>query len=155
MGEARMPGPPGRKSELRTSARFAIDDEAVPLVYEKGLLSALGIGRTNQARAAVNLSEGGILVRTHDRMKTGTKVKVRLEIEKFKDVIEAEGVVRWCFQSAREESNFYAGIRFTHIPPPVASKIAKLRGYFTSPEYRTRTAAKKRGSSPLGVDFPG
>ncbi|MBI3857059.1 MAG: hypothetical protein HY293_15340, partial [Planctomycetes bacterium] len=90
---------------------------------------------------------------SHDRMKTGTKVKVRLEIGKFKDVLEAEGIVRWCFQSAKEESNFYAGIRFVKMPPPVASKIAKLRGYFTSPEYKSRTAARKR-SHPLGVDFP-
>lgn len=140
--------PPGRKSELRSSARFRVDD-AVPLVYEKGLLTSLGIGRTNQARAAINLSEGGILVRTHDKMKTGTKVKVRLEIEKFKDIIEAEGVVRWCFQSAREGNNFYAGIRFTKVPAGVASKIAQLRGYFTSPEYRS----KRKMKNPLGVEF--
>ena len=145
--------PPGKKGDLRSSTRFSLDDEAVPLVYKQGLLASLGIGRSNQARAAVNLSEGGILVRTHDRMVTGTKVKVRLEIGKFKDVIEAEGVVRWCFQSAKEESNFYAGIRFVRMPAPLASKIAKLRGYFTSPEYKSRTAARKR-SHPLGVDFP-
>jgi len=150
MGEARMSGsiPAGRRSELRSSARFRVDD-AVPLVYEKGLLTSLGIGRTNQARAAINLSEGGILVRTHDKMKTGTKVKVRLEIEKFKDVIEAEGVIRWCFQSAREDSAFYAGIRFTKVAPSVASKIARLRGYFTSPEYKSRRKIR----NPLGVEF--
>lgn len=150
MGEARMSSsiPQGRKAELRSSTRFRIDD-TVPLVYEQGLLSTLGIGRTNQARAAINLSEGGILVRTHDKMKNGTKVKVRLEIEKFKDVIEAEGVVRWCFQSAKEANNFYAGIRFTKVAPGVASKIARLRGYFTSPEYRS----KRRIKNPLGVDF--
>lgn len=151
---ARMSGsiPPGKKSELRTSMRFRVDD-AVPLVYEKGLLSSLGIGRTNQARAAISLSEGGILVRTHDKMKTGTKVKVRLEIEKFKDVIEAEGVVRWCFQSAKEQANYYAGIRFTKVAPPVATKIAALRGYFTSPEYRSRSASRRKPASPMGVEF--
>jgi Tfp pilus assembly protein PilZ len=151
MGEARMSNsiPSGaRKADLRSSLRFRVDD-TVPLVYEKGLLSALGIGRTNQARAAINLSEGGILVRTNDKMKTGTKVKVRLEIEKFNDIIEAEGVVRWCFQSAKEMNNFYAGIRFTKVPPTVTSKIAQLRGYFTSPEYRSRRKAK----NPLGIDF--
>lgn len=150
MGEAHMSGslPPGKKAELRTSTRFRVD-EAVPLVYEQGLLSSLGIGRKNQARAAINLSEGGILVRTHDKMKTGTKVRVRLEIEKFKDVIEAEGVVRWCFQSAKDQGNFYAGIRFTKVAPPVASKIAQLRGYFTSPEYRSR----RKTRNPMGVDF--
>jgi len=141
----------GKKSELRSSVRFHVDD-AVPLVYERGLLTAIGIGRINQAKSAVNLSEGGLLVRTHDRMKNGAKVKVRLEIEKFKDVIEAEGVVRWCFQSAKEAGNYYAGIRFTKLPAPAASKIAKLRGYFTSPEYRSRTASKRR-SDLLGIQF--
>jgi Tfp pilus assembly protein PilZ len=148
MGEARMTST-GKKHELRSSTRFQIED-AVPLVYEKGLLTAFGIGRTNQARTAINLSEGGILVRTNDRMKNGIKVKVRLEIEKFKDVIEAEGVVRWCFQSAKQENHYYAGIRFTHVPAQAASKIARLRGYFTSPEYRSRQAAKRR-LNPLEV----
>lgn len=143
----------GKKgSELRTSTRFQIDEIAVPLVYEQGFLSSLGIGRINQARSAVNLSEGGILVRTHDPMKNGTKVKVKLEIEKMNDVIETEGVVCWCFQSAKGESNFYAGIRFTNVPPPIASKIAKLRGYYTSPEYRQKTAFKRRRDS-LGFEF--
>lgn len=148
MGEAAVPA--GRKSELRRSARFHIDD-AVTLVYRKGLLQTLGIGRVNEARAAVNLSEGGILVRTHDRVKAGTKVKVRLEIEKFKDVIEAEGVVRWCFKGANDESEFYAGIRFTEVPDAAVHKIARLRGYFTSPEYRTRHAARRR-RDPLGLE---
>ena len=139
-------------SELRTSNRFSVGGVAVPLVYEHGLLTSLGIGRINQARAAVNLSEGGVLVRTHDRMKSGAKVKVRLEIDSLNDVIEAEGVVRWCFQCAKEQSNFYAGIRFTKVPPPVASKIAKLRGYFTSPEYRNKTAHKRRRET-LGFEF--
>lgn len=139
-------------SELRTNTRFSVSGVAVPLVYQHGLLTSIGIGRVNQARAAVNLSEGGVLVRTHDRMKSGTKVKVRLEIEKLNDIIEAEGVVRWCFQCAKEESNFYAGIGFTQVPPPVASKIAKLRGYFTSPEYRNKTAGKRR-RNPLGLEF--
>ena len=139
-------------AELRTSDRFQVDDIAIPVVYEQGVLASLGIGRINQARSAINLSEGGVLVRTHDHMKSGTKVKVRLEIETFNDVIEAEGVVRWCFQSAKEETNFYAGIRFTNVPPPVASKIAKLRGYYTSPEYRSKTTSKRRRET-LGIEF--
>ena len=144
--------PSKRGSELRTSTRFSVGDIAVPLVYEHGFLTSIGIGRINQARAAVNLSEGGMLVRTHDRMKSGTKVKVRLEIDKLKDVIETEGIVRWCFQCAKEESNFYAGIRFENLPPPIASKIAKLRGYFTSPEYRSKTPVKRRRES-VGFEF--
>lgn len=147
-------GPLSRRgSELRTSQRFQVDDIAVPTVYEHGLLASLGIRRENQAVSAVNLSEGGILVRTIDRMKNGTKVKVHLEIEKFKDVIDAEGIVRWCFQSAKETS-FYAGIQFLNVSRSVASKIAKLRGYYTSPEYKTKVLSKKRREA-LGLDFSG
>jgi hypothetical protein len=148
MGEAAVPA--GKKSELRRSTRFHIDD-AVTLVYKKTLLSTLGIGRKNEARVAVNLSEGGILIRTHDRVKNGTKVKIRLDLEKFKDVIEAEGVVRWCFKGTGEGSEYFAGIRFTHVPEEAAAKISRLRGYFTSPEYRSRNAARRR-RDPLGLD---
>ena len=142
-----------KKSELRRSIRFQLEG-AVTLVYKKNLLSTLGIGRVNEARAAINLSEGGILIRTRDKVKNGTKVKVRLELEKFKDVIEAEGVVRWCFRGAAEGSDYFAGIRFTDVPDAAAAKISQLRGYFTSPEYRTRVAARKR-RDPLGLELPG
>jgi len=142
MGQAAIPA--GKRSELRRSTRFHVDD-AVTLVYRKGLLQALGIGRTNEARAAVNLSQGGILIRTRDRVQSGTPVKVRLEIEMFRDVIEAEGVVRWCWKGAGGgEGEFYAGIRFTRVAEESASKISRLCGYFTSPEYRSRNAARRR-----------
>jgi hypothetical protein len=141
----------GEKSDLRRSTRFHIDD-AITLVYKKTLLSGLGIGRSNEARAAVNLSEGGILIRTNDRIKNGTSVKVRLDLEKFKDVIEAEGVVQWCFKGSGENSGYYAGIRITRVPEQASAKIARLRGYFTSPEYRSRTAARRRRDA-LGLEL--
>jgi hypothetical protein len=147
MGEAAFSA--GMKRELRRSTRFRIE-HADTLVYRKGLLQAFGLGRTNEARAAVNLSEGGILIRTRDRVQGGTPVKVRLEIEKFKDVLEAEGVVRWCFRGAGDGGDFYAGIRFTRVADGVMSKIVWLRGYFTSPEYRSRCAARRR-QDPLGL----
>lgn len=142
-----------RKSDLRRSARFQIGDAAT-LVYRKTLLTVLGFGRINEARAAVNLSEGGILVRTGDRVKSGTQVRVRLDLSKFKDIIEAEGVVRWCFQSAGEDGGYYAGIRFTRVADAALLKIRRLHGYFTSPEYRTRSAARKK-RDPLGLGLTG
>ena len=140
-----------KRADLRQHARFRVED-AKTEIYLKGFLAKLGIGRKNEARGAVNLSEGGILIRTHGRVKNGTKVKVRLDLEKFKDVIEAEGVVRWCFKGGGEGSDFYAGIRFTHVPEQAAAKISRLRGYFTSPEYRSRNAARRR-RDPLGLDL--
>jgi Tfp pilus assembly protein PilZ len=140
-------GRTGRKADLRGSVRFHLE-EATTLVYRKGLLQSLGLSRTNEARAAVNVSEGGILIRTAERMKTGTEVKIRLDIEKFKDVIEAEGEVCWCVKSTGDD--FFAGIRFTTLPRGAASTIARLRGYFTSPEYRSRRAMRRsRDPIPL------
>jgi len=144
--------PTGRKSDLRSSERFPLVD-AVPLVYPKTFLSLLGIGRSNEARAAVNLSAGGILIRTGGRLKNGTPVKIRLRLEKFKDVIEAEGIVRWCSKGAGKGAEYYAGIRFTRVPDPAALKISRLRGYYTSAEYRARSAARRR-RDPLGLEIP-
>jgi Tfp pilus assembly protein PilZ len=146
-----MSGSLPRKSELRSSQRFRVDG-IVPTVYEKSLLSTMGVGRKNQARAAINLSEGGILIRVHDRLKIGTSVRVKLEIEKFNDVIEADGVVRWCFQSATDATDFYAGLQFMKLPTSIANKIARLRSYFTSPEYMMKMATKRR-ADPLGIDL--
>jgi Tfp pilus assembly protein PilZ len=146
-----MSGTLPRKSELRGSQRFRVDG-IVPLVYERGMLTTVGIGRKNQARAAINLSEGGLLIRTHGRLKIGTPVHVRLEIEKFSDVIEADGIVRWCFQSATDAKDFYAGLQFLKLPSSIVNKIARLRSYFTSPEYMMKMASKRR-ADPLGINL--
>src|SRR5947209_2474189 len=99
------------RADLRRHPRFRAD-EANPQLYVKGFLTKLGIGRANEARSTVNLSEGGVLLLTNTRLKAGSPVQVRIEIEKYKDIIEAEGVVRWCFPSARARDDFYAGIEF-------------------------------------------
>jgi len=136
--------------ELRTSPRFKVED-VVPVVYEKKLLTTIGIGIQNKAKEAINLSTGGILVRMSERMKRGTRVGVILEVEKFNDVIEAEGVVRWCFQAAQDTRNFYAGIQFTKIARPMVAKIAQMQGYFMSPEFKSKTARRKL-KDPLQVE---
>ncbi len=136
-----------QRAELRRHPRFKTDETNVQL-YIKGLLSTLGIGRKNAALTAVNLSEGGILLTTTSKLNKGAKVQVRIEIEKFKDVIEAEGTVAWCFQNARDTETWYAGISFEKLPPPQAALIAKMRSWFTSPEYRQKSATKKRLAPP-------
>src|SRR5688572_6275415 len=134
------------RPELRRHPRFKTDETTVQL-YIKGLLATFGIGRKNEARSAVNLSEGGILLATHAKLTKGSKVQVRIEIEKFKDVIEAEGVVAWCFQSARDTS-YYAGIEFHNLPKSQAALIGKMRSWFTSPEYKQKTAIRRREAGP-------
>ncbi len=152
MGDSSKPGsmPAVKPRDLRSSPRFKIED-VVPWVYEKGLLTSLGIGRENRAKEAINLSTGGMLVRMGQKIKPGTKVGVRLEVEKFNDVIEVEGVIRWCYQAAQDTRNFYAGIQFTQVSRSMKSKIAQVQGYFMSPEFKSKTARRKL-KDPLEID---
>jgi hypothetical protein len=146
--------------ENREHFRFRIED-ATTEIYLQGFLARiglgkLGIGQKNEARVAVNLSEGGLMVSTHSKLPRGSKVRLRIEMEKFKDVIEAEGVVRWCYASARNAADFYTGIEFVNLPPAQVAKIAGMRAWFTSPEYKQRSATKRRTTDleiTKGSDF--
>jgi len=82
-----------KPENLRKFLRFTIDGITATL-YVKSLLNTLGIARRNRSRAVLNLSEGGVMVLTTERIPLKTKVRVRLEIEKFRDVIETDGEVR-------------------------------------------------------------
>src|SRR5262249_44352426 len=136
-----------QRAELRRHTRFKADEATVQL-YSKGLLATLGIGRKNEAQAAVKLSEGGIPLAAKPQATRDAKRQVRIEIDKFKDVIVAEGTVAWCFQNARDASSWYAGIAFQNLPPAQSALIAKMRSWFTSPEYRQKSATKKRLAPP-------
>lgn len=142
--------PKWSRQETRTYLRFRIDDASANLSM-KGFLTSLGLGRANKARAAINLSEGGVLLLVRELIPTGTKVTVRIEMEKYSDFIEATGEVRWCEQSARSDKDYYAGIQFLGLGPGDLRKIGQMREWFTSSEYRTRTAARRR-SEPPGLE---
>ena len=132
---------------MRRHSRFRAEEAATRL-YVKGFLTKIGIGLKNEARATVNLSEGGVLLITRSRLKKDSPVVVRIEIEKYNDVIEAEGTVAWCFPSARVQEEFYAGIQFKSLPPAQAALIGKMRSWFTSPEYKQKSATRKRLAPP-------
>jgi hypothetical protein len=136
-----------KRAELRQHPRFRVED-AKTEIYLKGFLAKLGIGRKNEARVAVNLSEGGILVSTHGKLAPGTKVQLRIEMERYKDVIEAEGEVRWCYVSARSASDFYTGIQFVKLSPAHISKINQMKAWFTSPEFKQKSATRRRLADP-------
>lgn len=135
------------RPELRKHARFRIEDAKAEM-YLKGFLARIGLSRKNEARVAVNLSEGGILVITHSKLNPGSKVHLRLEMEKFKDIIEAEGEVRWCYASAKDASDFYAGVEFVKLPPENVSRINQMRAWFTSPEFKQKSATRRRLADP-------
>lgn len=136
-----------KRAELRQHARFRIED-AKTEIYLKGFLAKLGFRRQNEARVAVNLSEGGILVSTLGKLVPGTRVQLRIEMEKFKDVIETEGEVRWCYMSARDASDYYTGIQFLKLAPAHLSKINQMRAWFTSPEFKQKSATRRRLADP-------
>jgi hypothetical protein len=137
-----------RRAELRQHPRFRTDEDAAARLYIRGFLTKLGLGLKNEAQSAVNLSQGGALILTHSKLKPGTKVKVKIEIEKYNDLIETDGEVRWCFQSAREENDFYAGIQFSDLPAGKAALISKMHSWYTSPEYKQKSATRRRLGPP-------
>src|SRR5258708_1729008 len=136
-----------KRADLRQHPRFRIE-EAKTEIYLKGFLAKMGIGRKNEARVAVNLSEGGLLVSTHGKLSPGAKVQLRIEMEKFKDVIETEGEVRWCYVSARNSTEYYTGIQFVKMAPAHLAKINQMRAWFTSPEFKQKSATRRRLANP-------
>jgi hypothetical protein len=145
---------PSRDSERRRHHRFEIEDVSAQL-YRESLLAFLGGGKSNLARAAVDVSEGGAQFLVHERLAPGTKVKVKIAVEKFKDAIETAGIVRWCFQSAKKKEDFFVGIQFNQRDNLHDRKVAAMRDWFTSPQYKavrqTRLRTKDKGPD---ITFP-
>lgn len=139
---------PPKPENVRRWPRFKVDDETQVILYPEKLLNFMGLGRANRAKAAINLSEGGVLVRTTEKIPRGTRVKLNISIEKFSDRFECVGVVRWCFQAARSDKDFYAGVSFEDLPPADVKKIEKMRSWFTSPEYKAKTKFRQKPAGP-------
>jgi hypothetical protein len=143
----KLPAPPSttnlKKSELRRHVRF-VPERATATLYQKKFLTTIGIGRDKEARHIVNLSESGALIILASKLASGTKVQVRIEMEQYNDVIETEGEIRWCYQSARNKEEFYAGIQFHNLPKLAATRISKMRDWFTSPEYKLKSSTRRR-----------
>ena len=142
------------RSERRRQARFETDETSAQL-YKEGLLTFIGVGKSNLARAAVNLSEGGVQLLVRERLAPGTKVRLRIAVEKFNDTIDAPGLVRWCFQSSKKKGDFYVGVQLTETTSTQNRKITAMREWFTSLEYRAMKQKRMRaGEKPPGIIFP-
>ena len=61
------------------------------------------------------------------------------------------GVVR---PSARNEAHFYVGLRFEETDTLLQKKIAQMREWFTSAEFRAKSAARKEASSSMNLKAP-
>ena len=137
--------PTGSKkgTERRAHSRFEVD-ECQAMLYRDGILSVFGVGKGNRARAALDLSEGGVRFLIHERIPIGTKVRMIIQMEKYKDQIEAAGEIRWCYQNAKRTEDFYAGVQFDDLDPVQQRKIALMREWFTSPQYRAVRETKRK-----------
>jgi len=139
------PGNAKKSTERRRHNRFEVD-ECQATMYREGILSVFGVGRGNRAKAALDLSEGGVRFHIMERLPIGTKVRMVIQMDKYKDAIEASGEVRWCYQSAKNSEDFYCGVQFENLDPAQKRKIAMMREWFTSPQYRAVRETSKRRS---------
>lgn len=122
--------PPG---DRHRSARFSVYDATVKL-YRRGATALFGLARLSIDGTATNLSEDGTDIVTGEQLLPDTKIHLRIEIAKFGDRIETDGVVRWCQKDPKSENRYSAGVQFACSDPSLARKIAQMRGWFTSPQ---------------------
>lgn len=134
-------GPTAGTSERRKHARFK--PEGVTARFAKGgFLAKVGLG-TIQARV-FNISEGGVLLLGKMRFSEGAQIALRIEIPSHQDEIVCDAHVRWCSQSAKSESEFYVGLAFVGLKAVDEKKIAKMREWFTSAQFKARSSTRLR-----------
>ena len=73
-------------------------------------------------------------------------------MDKYQDVIQADGIIRWCYQNKTNDEEFYAGIMFENLDPVQSKKIGQMKAWFTSPQYKAVQEAKKNPDQLLN-DF--
>jgi len=137
---------------FRKHPRFRAEGVAARM-YLKGILTGIGLGRTNVVKGTLNLSEGGLMISARKKLTAGARVRLSLAIEKFNDTIDCDGEIRWCRQNAYKRDLFYVGIRFDSMGSSDQKKIIGLRDWLNSPEYRARTAARRKDGPPMEISF--
>lgn len=114
---------------------------AVPVLMEQstGLMKFFGPRRPNVAESLADLSEGGALFVTTERIEVGRRVKVRIVFGTLNDSLEAEGVaVRCCRRASSARHRSLVAVRFDALEAPAARKIESIRSYLESPAYRQK-----------------
>jgi len=147
--------PEPKGSDRRRHGRFEVDQISAQL-YKEGLLAFIGVGKGNLARAAIDVSEGGAQLLVHERLPAGTKVRLKIAVEKYKDVVEAAGIVRWCYQSAKKKDDFYVGVQFAEMDNLQSRKVKLMKDWFTSPQYKAvrQTRIRTAKNNKPDIIFP-
>ena len=127
-------------AERRRHSRFYLDDIPVEL-RRFGFTALLGLGKVQGE--VVNLSEGGIRVSVSSKLPAGKAVRCHVRMERFRDPLEAMGQVLWCERDLMNERAFLAGILFRDLEPRQERKIAAMREYFASSEFKALKSARR------------
>ncbi len=140
--EGKKPPSQPKQDNRRRHPRFQVDGTSAHL-YRDGLLAAIGLARINKGRSALDISESGARVLVTERLLPNTKVRLRIEVERYNDAIEVAGEVCWCRENTRTHQ-FQAGIRFSSADPSVRRKIALMHDWFSSPQYKSVREKRQR-----------
>lgn len=138
--------------ERRKHLRFPVDECALT-IQRAGLMSSLGLKKENLARALLDLSEGGLCARIAERLPSGTRLRVHIQLPKYSDEIEALGESRWCAQDPKHSGEFTVGVMFVKLDTTHGRKIANMKNWFTSPQFRHKHQVKEREKKKGLLDF--
>jgi|SRR5579862_3322317 len=135
---------PAASSDKRQYPRFKIEGTTVA-IGKPGFLATLGLGPIRHP--VVNLSQGGAMVKFVKRLPVDSRHPLRIEIPRYKEVIEGFGEVRWCGESAKVKSEIYLGIQFVDLPAAEQRKLSGIYDLVTSAEYKAKATTRKDASS--------
>jgi hypothetical protein len=88
------------------------------------------------------------MVRVSKRLEMDSRHELRIEIPKYKEVIETVGEIRWCGESAIKESDIYVGLQFVDLPAVERRKLAGIYERFTSAEVKAKTGSERTPPLP-------
>lgn len=108
------------------------------------LMKLLGRKQANIALEILDLSESGVRIGTSQKMPLQTEVRVHCGLKALKDELTLEGQVLWCVPHAYRDNEFVVGITFTNIDSPTQRKIASIRSYLASPQFKQKQETRVR-----------
>ena len=95
----------------------------------------------------INLSQNGAMIRLGKRLPVESQHELRIEVPKYREVIEGTGEIRWCLESAKNAKDIYVGVMFVDLAATEIRKITRMYELFTSQEYKAMAVVRKDMSS--------
>ena len=151
MGDSN-PQNPAQKAATSKSVAAANDKRQFPRFKIEGTAS-VGKGGVLEGifgpkkHPVINLSQGGAMIRLGKKLPVESRHDVRIEIPKYREVIEGTVEIRWCLESAKNAKDIYVGVMFVGLPAAELRKIASMYELFSSQEFKAMAAVRKDMSS--------